>query len=185
MALPKKRPAVVTIAGPFDDGDGDHNGDSAAQGPAGRRVWFCVRGSSQPRSNSQINKNVLYCPSFPSQKPAVAVEKRGGLFKPTAAPPLQGRCSRNCYMLHGLKHFAYHGPVLNKKTPCDLFFTKSSQGGRRSQCAKKKRIAVLSSGNLDPDVYPTAGPCSNESLQRNLGLCRGLQYTRCTSSAVA
>ena len=46
-------------------------------------------------------------------------------------------------------------------------------------------IIRLDSLNLDPDVYPKAGPCSNASLQRNLGLCHGLQYTRCTSSAVA
>ena len=32
------------------------------------------------------------------------------------------------------------------------------------------RIAVLGSGNLDPGVYPAAGPCSNASPQRNLGL---------------
>ena len=36
------------------------------------------------------------------------------------------------------------------------------------------RIAVLGPENLYPDVYLTAGPCSNTSLQRNLGLCRGL-----------
>ena len=47
------------------------------------------------------------------------------------------------------------------------------------------RIAVLGSENRDPGVYPTAGPCSNAPLQRNLGLCRGLKYTRCTSSALA
>ena len=40
------------------------------------------------------------------------------------------------------------------------------------------RIAVFSSGNLDLDAYPTAGPCSNAPLQRNLGLCRGLGSTR-------
>ena len=43
------------------------------------------------------------------------------------------------------------------------------------------RIAQLGSETLDPGLYPTAGPCSNASLQRNLGLCRGLQYKRCTA----
>ena len=37
------------------------------------------------------------------------------------------------------------------------------------------RIAVLGSENLDPGVYPTAGPCISASLQRTLGLSRGLQ----------
>jgi len=37
------------------------------------------------------------------------------------------------------------------------------------------RIAVLGSENLDPGVYPTAGPCISASLQRILGLSRGLQ----------
>jgi len=32
------------------------------------------------------------------------------------------------------------------------------------------RIAVLGSNNRDPDVYPTAGLCSNASIQRNPGL---------------
>ena len=47
------------------------------------------------------------------------------------------------------------------------------------------RIAVLGSDNLDPGAYHTARPCGTASLQRNLGLCRGLKYTRCTSTAVA
>ena len=37
------------------------------------------------------------------------------------------------------------------------------------------RIAVLGLENLDPDVYPTAGPCISASLQRTPGLSRGLQ----------
>ena len=37
------------------------------------------------------------------------------------------------------------------------------------------RIAVLGSENLDPGVYPTAGPCISASLKRILGLSRGLQ----------
>ena len=37
------------------------------------------------------------------------------------------------------------------------------------------RIAVLGSENLDPGAYPTAGPCISASLQRTLGLSRGLQ----------
>jgi len=47
------------------------------------------------------------------------------------------------------------------------------------------RVAVLGSGNPDPGVYPTAGPCSSASPRRNLGLCCGLQYARCTSPVVA
>ena len=47
------------------------------------------------------------------------------------------------------------------------------------------RIAVLGSDKIDPGAYPTAEPCRSASLQRNLGLCRDLKYTRCTSSAVA
>ena len=39
------------------------------------------------------------------------------------------------------------------------------------------RIAVLFSENLDPDVYPTAGPWSNAPLQRNTGLCCGFALT--------
>ena len=37
------------------------------------------------------------------------------------------------------------------------------------------RIAVLGSGDLDPGVYPTARPCISASLQRTVGLSRGLQ----------
>ena len=37
------------------------------------------------------------------------------------------------------------------------------------------RIAVLGPENLDQGVYPTAGPCISASLQRILGLSRGLQ----------
>ena len=37
------------------------------------------------------------------------------------------------------------------------------------------RTAVLGSENLDPGVYPTAGPCISASLKRTLGLSRGLQ----------
>ena len=47
------------------------------------------------------------------------------------------------------------------------------------------RIAVLGSDNPDPDVYPTAGPCSNAALKRSMCLCRGLKYARFASSAVA
>ena len=69
-----------------------------------------------------------------------------------------------------------------------MVFASATSSSRRQVAAvggAGARIAVLGSVNLDPDVYPTAGPCSNASLQRNMGLCRGLQYIRCTSSAVA
>ena len=38
------------------------------------------------------------------------------------------------------------------------------------------RIAMLGSENPDPGVYPTVGPCISASLQRILGLSRGLQF---------
>jgi len=62
---------------------------------------------------------------------------------------------------------------------CDLFFTTASLSSRR--CANRG----VWLGDLDPDAHPAAGPCSTASLQRHMGLCRGLKFTRCASSAVA
>ena len=71
-------------------------------------------------------------------------------------------------------------PVLKKRPAASS--SRRRVTAVRGGCA---RIAVLGSKNQDPDVYPAVGPCSSALLQRNLGLCRGVQYTRCTSSAVA
>ena len=47
------------------------------------------------------------------------------------------------------------------------------------------RTVMLGPDNQDPGAHLTAGPCGSASLLRYPGLCRGLKYTRCTSSAVA
>ena len=52
--------------------------------------------------------------------------------------------------------------------------TSSSQRRATAVGGAGARSAMLGSGNLDPGVYPAAGPCSSTSLQRHLGSCHGL-----------